>query len=216
MFKPTNEPKFVTVSGVKGEVPYAIVLDPGRYTISVKNDKYLFLDYFVLLPAAYFEASILTKKIDNPCELNDFRLCRHYKYAPIDVFHPSAQAENTNGYHATELYTDNEHLKLVDSEPLPLLNELQQTLTYVIDLPQSGKYIVLVDYITERKYPESYMLKVNLLENNEQAYVSVPSCLYSTVCRQPVIDDDSKEQIFTFDTPGRKFFQISVSTLLVG
>lgn len=42
------------------------------------------LDYFVLLPAAYYEASILTRKILNPCELGNMELCRHYKYASLD------------------------------------------------------------------------------------------------------------------------------------
>lgn len=214
LFKPTNEPQFVTVSGAKGEIPYAIVLDPGRYTISVKNDKYLFLDYFVLLPAAYYEASILAKQIENPCELGDFDSCRHYKYPPIDEFRPVTQSFDENGENAKELYTDNEHVQLVKLEPFALLNEYQQSLTYVVDIPQSGKYIVVVDYITERKYPELYVLKVNLLENDEyEAFVSVPSCLYSTVCRQPVIDEDSKEQLFTFNTPGPKSFRISVSKL---
>lgn len=43
LFKPTTEPQFVTVSGAKGDIPAPIVLDPGRYTISLKTDKYLFL-----------------------------------------------------------------------------------------------------------------------------------------------------------------------------
>lgn len=84
-FLPTTEPQFVTVSGPKGPSPF--VLDPGRYTFSVKADKdALFLDYFVLLPAAYYEASILTQKIDTPCEiLNNDLLCRHYKYPLVDA-----------------------------------------------------------------------------------------------------------------------------------
>jgi laminin, alpha 3/5 len=43
MFKPTEGPQFVTVSGAKGEIPSPVVLDPGRYTISVMTDKSLFL-----------------------------------------------------------------------------------------------------------------------------------------------------------------------------
>lgn len=43
LFVPTNSPQFVTVSGAKGEIPSPIVLDPGRYSISVKTDKFLFL-----------------------------------------------------------------------------------------------------------------------------------------------------------------------------
>lgn len=202
----------MTVSGSKGEIPSAIVLDPGRYTISVKTDKYLFLDYFVLLPAAYYEASILTKKIENPCELGDLESCRHYKYPSIEDFRPVTRGFNANGEEAIEIYTDEEHIRLVNSKELPLLNELQQSLKYVTDVPQAGKYIVVVDYITERRYPESYVLKVKLVESDQpDGFVSVPSCLYTTVCRQPVIDDDSKELVFTVSTPGSQSFEITVS-----
>lgn len=212
VFKPTTEPQFVTVSGAKGDIPSAIVLDPGRYTISVKTDKYLFLDYFVLLPAAYYEASILTKKIENPCELGDLESCRHYKYPSIEDFRPVTRAFNANGEEATELYTDDEHLQLINSKELPLLNELQQSLKYITDVPQAGKYIVVVDYVTERRFPESYVLHVKLVESDQpQGFVSVPSCLYTTVCRQPVIDDESKELVFTISTPGSQSFEIIVN-----
>lgn len=215
LFQPTTAPQFVTVSGAKGEIPSAIVLDPGRYTISVKTDKYLFLDYFVLLPAAYYEATILTKKIENPCELGDLELCRQYKYPNIEEYKPLSRGFNAQGEDATELYNDDEHLNLIqNSDPLPLLNNLQQSLTYITEIPQSGKYIVVVDYITERQYPETYVLKVKLTGSDQpEGFISVPSCLYTTVCRQPVIDDESREQVFLISTPGSQSLQISVRIL---
>lgn len=83
VFTPTHEPKFITVSGPKGPSP--LVLDPGRYNISLKADRgLLFVDYFVLLPAAYYEASILTQKIETPCEIGNTDLCRHYKYPLVE------------------------------------------------------------------------------------------------------------------------------------
>lgn len=162
LLRPTldQQPQFVTVSGAKGDIPSPIVLDPGRYTISVKTDKYLFLDYFVLLPAAYYEASILTKKIENPCELGELESCRHYKYPSIGDFKPVVDPENAN-----ELYIDDGHLLLVQSKPIPLINELQQSLRYNVNVNTAGKYIVVVDYVTDRQYPESYVLKVRLLQS---------------------------------------------------
>lgn len=211
LFKPTIEPQFVTVSGAKGEIPSPIVLDPGRYTISVKTEKYLFLDYFVLLPAAYYEASILTKKIENPCEIGDIESCRHYKYPSIDDFGPVTRGFNADGEEASELYIDDEHLLLIRSKPIPLLNELQQSLTYITNVTAPGKYIVVVDYITDRQHPESFVQKVKLLQSDQpDGFVAMPSCLYTTVCRQPVIDEDSKEQIFTLTPSGPQTFEISV------
>lgn len=41
----------------------------------------------------------------------------------------------------------------------------------------------------------------------------MPACLYTTICRQPVIDDDSKEQVFTLSNSAQ--FEIIVSFVLV-
>lgn len=212
LFKPTSEPQFVTVSGAQGEIPSAIVFDPGLYTISVQTDKYLFLDYFVLLPAAYYEASILTKKIENPCEYGDLALCRHYKYPPIDDYRPVDRAFNSQGEDATELYADNDHLNLIKLNSLPLLNENQQTLTYITDVPHPGRYIVVIDYVTDRNHSDLYVLKVKLTGSDQpEGFVSVPACTYTTTCRQPVIDDESREQVFSISTPGSQSLQINVS-----
>lgn len=211
LFKPTSEPQFVTVSG---DIAFAFVLDPGRYTISVKTEKFLFLDYFVLLPAAYYEASILTKRIDNPCEVGDLESCRHYKYPSIEEFSPVERGFNADGVEAPEVYTDDEHIRLINTQPLPLLNEYQQSLSYLTNVSQPGKYIVVVDYVTERKFPESYILKVSLTGSDQpEGYVTVPSCLYTTVCRQPVVDEESKEQVFIVSTAGSQSFVITVSLL---
>lgn len=209
LFKPTfdQQPQFVTVSGAKGEIPSPIVLDPGRYIISVKTDKSLLLDYFVLLPAAYYEASILTKKIENPCELGDLESCRHYEYPSIDEFPMVKEADPDSG---NELYMDDEHLLLVESKPLPLISEVQQSLRYTVNVKTPGKYIVVVDYITDRQNPESYVLNVRLPDGSHpDGFVAMPSCLYTTKCRQPVLDEDSKELIFTLSGPAQ--FEISVS-----
>ena len=84
LLRPTTEPQFVTVAGDKGKKPSAIVLDPGKYIFTTKCTKNVMLDYFVLLPAAYYEASILTRKISAPCELGNMELCRHYKYPSLE------------------------------------------------------------------------------------------------------------------------------------
>lgn len=204
LFKPSNEPQFVTVAGDKDVLTSAFVLDPGRYTISVKTDRYVLLDYFVLLPAAYYEATILNRKIENPCELGNLELCRHYKYPSIADFKPAHQAfvdGLLGGSSPSEVYDDSEHLVLVhESKNLPVLNAGQQSLKYIVDVPKTGRYIVVVDYVTQRQAPETYIVKVQLKDSNQPTgFVTLYSCLYSTICRQPVIDDESREQVFFID-----------------
>lgn len=213
LFKPTSEPQFVTVSGSKGEVPFTFVLDPGRYIIGVQTDKYIFLDYFVLLPGAYYEASLLSKKIENPCELGNLNLCRHYKYPSINEFGPVYEpfvTQDREAFKPTEFYTDPEHLKLINEKQLPALNAVQPKLTYIVDVPRSGRYIVVVDYVTDKQSPESYVITVNLEGDGPgDGIVTLYPCLYTTVCRQPVIDGDSKEKVFYFDNNNLKAIEVT-------
>lgn len=213
VFVPTTEPQFVTVSGTKGEIPSAIVLDPGRYTFSVQTNKFLYLDYFVLLPAAFYEASILTRKIEVPCELGNLELCRHYRYPSIVDFQPSYESfitgENNQPIRANWTYEDSTHLALINENNLSLLNAQQQQLNYILNVPHSGRYIVVIDYVTERQSPETYIVKVKLVGSDQPAgFATLYSCLYTTVCRQPVIDDESREQVFYIDVSDLKPIQI--------
>jgi laminin, alpha 3/5 len=70
LFKPTSEPELVTVA------------DPvrGAWHIHTKIDKpNVFLDYFVLLPSAFYEANILVSSANMPCTMSDQSLCTHYR-----------------------------------------------------------------------------------------------------------------------------------------
>lgn len=193
-------------------------MDPGRYRISVKTDRFVFLDYFVLLPAAYYESSILTKEIKNPCELDNLALCRHYKYPAIAEFNPAYIPIVASGGIATqptEFYDDEQHLALINQDtPLPMITSMQPSLNYILDVPRTGGYIVLVDYVSDREMPEPYIVRVNLDDDSDDSeadgLVTLYPCTYTTVCRQPVIDDDSREKVFHLDITDLKAIKIKV------
>jgi laminin alpha 3/5 len=42
-FKPSHEPTFTTVSGPSGSIPSPLVMNPGHWSVSIKNEKSLFL-----------------------------------------------------------------------------------------------------------------------------------------------------------------------------
>lgn len=42
-FKPTHVPAFTTVSGPSGSIPSPLVMNPGHWSVSIKNEKNLFL-----------------------------------------------------------------------------------------------------------------------------------------------------------------------------
>lgn len=165
-----------------------------------------------MLPAAYYEATILTKKIELPCELGNLNLCRHYKYPSINEFGPVYQPFITDGGKASkprDLYTDPEHLKLVKENELPVISAEQPKLSYIVAVPRTGRYIVVVDYITDRQYPDTSNINVNLADSDQdEGVVTLYPCIYTTVCRQPVIDDDAREKVFYLDNTDLKAIEI--------
>lgn len=201
LFKPNEKPEFVTMSGVKGDIATPIVLDPGRYSIVIKTAQPLFLDYFVLLPAAYYEASILTKKIINPCKYNENTdLCRLYKYPSTHEFNPTMEAHtvtNEGSYQAAEFYRNFEHLGVLKENELPIITPNQNELNYVMHVERTGRYVLVVDYITDSTYTDAGFLSVNQAgEEEHDGIVLIYPCVYSFVCRGPVTDKESREKIF--------------------
>lgn len=179
------------------------------------------LDYFVLLPAAYYEASILTRRVETPCSLGVMDLCRRYKYPSVNAFQPSSIpfiSEGSELGEVTEFYADREHLEtVIHSGQIPLISNTQKHLKYPLDVPRSGKYVVVIDYITVRDYDSLYVLNVRIddkdTETNEYGTATMYPCLFSMSCRQPIVDKDSKEMEFEFDVSDLKPLEIYVSIM---
>lgn len=79
ILKPSSEPTFTTVPGP------LVMNSPGAWTIRIALTGKVYLDYFVLLPAAFYEATILEKKVEKPClgDEGGSSLCRNYAYPPM-------------------------------------------------------------------------------------------------------------------------------------
>lgn len=204
------------------------VLDGGRYVISIKTepivstDKFIFLDYFVLLPQAYYEGTKLTKKIESPCEIGDRGMCRHYKYPSIIEYNPSYTPlirDETSAIEVQEYYEDVDHLGVLGEIRLPSLKGSQQSLAYVVNVQRTGPYIVIVDYVTERSGSgEAFITRVKLVgseDDEADGTVILYPCVYTMICRQPVTDKDSKEKVFWLDTNVVRPIEISVRLELI-
>lgn len=86
--EPTREPKLVTVAGPSGNLPTPFILNTGTWTASIATNKSLYLDYFVLMPAAYYEGTILQERVLRPCLLHEQHQgsCRQFTYASLNHF----------------------------------------------------------------------------------------------------------------------------------
>lgn len=95
---------------------------------------------------------------------------------------------------------------------MPALTESQSTLNYILSIPRAGRYIVVVDYITDRKIPETSMIRINLGgDDDKDGVVTLYPCTYTMVCRQPVIDAESREKVFYMDDNDLRPIEIVVS-----
>lgn len=43
-------------------------------------------DYFVLIPAEYYEASLLVSNVTNACTIDENKVCRHYLYPKVSSY----------------------------------------------------------------------------------------------------------------------------------
>lgn len=211
VFKPNKRPEFVTMSGIKGDIPTPIVLDPGKYTIMVKTDQPLFLDYFVLLPAAYYEASILTRKVVNPCKVNSpSSLCRLYRYPSINSYGPVTKPTINGGIPAAEFYRNYEHLSQVNEQELPIISRSQSELNYKIQVPKPGRYVLVLDYITDSSFSDAVFLSVNQADSQDpDGIILLYPCTYQMVCRGPIMDKESREKVFFIDIDEQTPFVIN-------
>lgn len=214
VFKSNKKPEFVTMSGVKGDVPTPIVLDPGKYTITLKTDQPLLLDYFVLLPAAYYEASILTRNIINPCKFDSTKgICRLYRYPSIEPYTPVMIAhvnKNDETYDVAEFYRNYEHLSAINENELALISPSQTELNYVVNVPKPGRYVLVLDYITDSSFSDAVFLSVNQADEPDQdGIILLYPCTYSMVCRGPIMDKESREKVFFIDIDDNRPFIVN-------
>lgn len=120
--------------------------------------------------------------------------------------------ENDNPKKAQEWYTDFDHLSLIHESNMPALTETQSTLNYILNVPRAGRYIIVVDYITDRKLPETSIIRINLAgDDDKDGVVTLYPCTYTMVCRQPVIDAESREKVFYMDNNDLRPIEIVVS-----
>lgn len=97
-----------------------------------------------------------------------------------------------------EYYSDPDHLTIINHiGDIAMITSSQPELNYNIDIPHSGKYIFVIDYVSERNYAEPGFIKLRIGDDEDNyGSTSVYPCLYSTACRTPIIDDQIREKIF--------------------
>lgn len=199
--KPTTNPSFVTVAGTQGIIPSSMVMDPGHWTIRIATKKSLFLDYFVLLPAEYYEATILTEDVNIPCEIGFMGLCRHYGYPNLTLFdsvHGAGGFLSKEGAResVSQYLTDSETLDELGEDKLPLIKDDQKELHFELRITKPGPHVLVITYVTLRD--ENSTSSIAVEANDWRGMATLNPCKYTSICRQVVIDSAGRVAVMNF------------------
>ncbi|CAL4059747.1 unnamed protein product, partial [Meganyctiphanes norvegica] len=204
---PTDGPEMMTVTTVPGGFNLPLVLNPGRWILSFENNQNLFLDYFVLLPQAYYEGTILSENVTSPCRLDDYRnsVCVHYSY-PDDrnydyVYGSAGYLSRGEDREIVELYQEYEVLDVLQANPMAWLNYNQQEVRFDIRLNRPGRYVLLINYYTPvGSSTTNVMVETSTQNGREKGHAILYDCTFTWTCRQAVTDLNGKIGIFNFDS----------------
>jgi len=131
-----------------------------------------------------------------------------FRYGP--VFEPFL-IEDSKVAKPKEYFNDNEHLMVIKEKnnSLPLISGTQMKFYYMLNVTQTGRYIIVVDYITDKNNLDTTMLSVNQLGDDEDDGVAtLYQCTYTTICRQPVIDKEAREKVFFINSTNMRPIEI--------
>ncbi|XP_021120763.1 laminin subunit alpha-3 [Heterocephalus glaber] len=193
-FLPSKQPAFVTIPGNGPAEPFSMT--PGTWVAFIKA-KGILLDYLVLLPRDYYEASALRPVVTEPCGFQGIpqKNCLLYQHLPVTRF-SCFLAEK-----ASTLLPSNIQKPLTLRKPSrahPLMVDLsgqEVELHLLLRVPQAGHYAILLEYTTETK--NMFVLDVTLRSWTDLAgRVNIYSCKYSTLCRSAVIDGHRRIAVY--------------------
>ncbi|XP_032527888.2 laminin subunit alpha [Danaus plexippus] len=225
--RPTTQPQLVTVLVEKGIAPAPFVMNAGTWTVTIKTTKEVMIDYFVLIPEAYYEATVLTKLVDKPCIIGEKKLCRHFAYPSLSGF-PTANVSDMVS-DVTDFINDPEQLQEHNAGPndIPIINNEQNEIEYNIKIDPSGAYVIIIEYITPINRTALAASEINSDQGGMYdlaprgavairfqsgdgpetiAFANLNDCPYTAPCRQVVVDDLSKISVFNVQEPNNVIY----------
>nr|XP_019596793.1 PREDICTED: laminin subunit alpha-3 isoform X1 [Rhinolophus sinicus] len=195
IFLPSKEPAFVTVPGHGFAEPFSLA--PGTWIACIKAEGVL-LDYLVLLPRDYYEASSLQLPVTEPCahEGPPQANCLLYQHLPVTQFSCALACE------ARHFLLDGEPRPLAVRQPNPAhpvmadLSGREVELHLRLQVPQVGHYVVVVEYSAEAEQLSVVDVHVESSGSVLGSQVNIYSCKYSVLCRSVVTDSRSRVAVY--------------------
>ncbi|XP_026555076.1 laminin subunit alpha-3 isoform X1 [Pseudonaja textilis] len=195
-FPHSREPAFVTVPG-KGFAD-SFLLGPGTWMFKIMAEGVL-LDYLVLLPSDYYEASILQFPVVHPCIYSGYIKtdnCLQYEYLPVDKYRCVFGTEVTFFLHRGEYRKTTFQQPTVKHPVMSHISGQEVNLQIKLKVPQVGRYVILFEYVTVYDLMYVSNVKTESLGQVMEAKINIYSCKYSFLCRSVVIDDMARIAVF--------------------
>ncbi|MFT7812246.1 laminin subunit alpha-3 [Arapaima gigas] len=213
-FPPSPRPAFLTVPGNGFAEPFSLA--PGKWIIHIQAVGVL-LDYLVLVPNTYYEASILQEKITEPCTFlvkpeNTNKNCLLYRHLPMDGF-PSALASLGVQYLSRgEMRQANLHQLTALHPEMASVGGRQAELELMLRVSEPGQYALVLEYASEVDAMQSVSL---LVDGQGEARVNIFSCMYSFLCRSVAVDQSNRVAMFQLGHRSKILLQASFASLLL-
>uniref|UniRef100_A0A8B9CK18 Laminin subunit alpha 3 n=1 Tax=Anser brachyrhynchus TaxID=132585 RepID=A0A8B9CK18_9AVES len=193
VFPPSKEPAFVTIPGKSSTESFSLV--PGMWIVSIMAEEVL-LDYMVLLPSDYYEASILQIQVTEPCTYPgrvSTENCLLYQHLPLGRF------SCVLGSEAAYYRRGGEYRRIPVRRPTPdqpVMSHISgrevRFLHMTINVPQVGRYVLVFEYANEDDQLYTAEVKINSPGPVTEGRVRIYSCKYSFLCRSVVVDDRNR------------------------
>ncbi|XP_042143659.1 laminin subunit alpha-like, partial [Ixodes scapularis] len=186
---PSREPRFQGVVGQDGVTALPFVLNPGRWTLSIKAPRPVFLDYMVLLPEAFYEATLLQERVRHPCLRggNMAGPCRQLRYPALpDTAVPVAAAQGADGQGApVQILDDADVLEELHSGPMAHLDEDHGSLRLDLRVPRAGPHALVFFYHSlDNDGSVAADLVLSGADRLATGRANFHHCNYNLLCRQ--------------------------------
>ncbi|XP_009072322.1 PREDICTED: laminin subunit alpha-3, partial [Acanthisitta chloris] len=192
VFPPSKEPAFVTIPGKSSTEPFSLV--PGTWTVSIMAEEVL-LDYLVLLPSDYYEASILQIQVTEPCTYLGRASTEHcllYQHLPLGRFSCVLGSEAVHFRHGGEYRRIPVRQPTPNQPVMAHISGREVNLQMTINVPQVGRYILVFEYANEEDQLYTAEVTVHSPGPVTEGRVRIYSCKYSFLCRSVVVDDRNR------------------------
>ncbi|XP_009708495.1 PREDICTED: laminin subunit alpha-3, partial [Cariama cristata] len=192
VFPPSKEPAFVTIPGKSSTEPFTLV--PGTWTVSIMAEEVL-LDYMVLLPSDYYEASILQIQVTEPCTYSGRASTEHcllYQHLPLGRFSCVLGSEAAYFRHGGEYRRIPVRQPTPDQPVMTHISGREVNLQMTINVPQVGRYVLVFEYANEEDQLYTAEVIIHSPGPVTEGRVRIYSCKYSFLCRSIVVDNRNR------------------------